>query len=148
VLSQNVAFAGLGPAHEDDGWAPGHALALSLREELSARGWAVSEPDAWRGSGWYVECRSKQQELQVSLASAAGSEWMIQIAPLYIPGWLGRFRGKTESASPASCYALAQAVHAALASVGSYSSFRWCWDGDPWSGTTTGEPSPPSAEAG
>ena len=83
MISQNVAFAGIAPAHEDDGFAPGHALALSLRGQLLAKGWVVSEPDAWGGSGWSVECRSKQQELQVSLASAAGSEWMIQIAPLY-----------------------------------------------------------------
>lgn len=148
MLSQNVAFAGTAPAHEDDEWAPGHALVLSLRERLLADGWVVSEPDAWRGSGWCVECRSKQQELQVVLASGAGSEWMIQIVPRYVPGWLGRFRGKTSSANPASCYALARAVHSALASVGSYSSFRWCWDADPWSSNTTGEPSPPLAEAG
>jgi hypothetical protein len=148
VLSQNVAFTGPAPAHPDDGWAPGHALVLSLRERLLGDGWAVTEPDAWRGSGWCLACRRNEQELQVVLASALGLEWMIQIVPTYVPGWLGRLRGKTSSASPASCYALARAVHSALASAGWYSSFRWCWDENPCSADTTKEPSPPASGAG
>lgn len=144
MLSQNVAFSGTVPPHEDDEWAPGHALALSLRERLVAASWDVSEVDVWRGSGWCAECRSGEERLQLALAAAASPEWIIQMVPTYVPGWFGRTRGRAASASPATCYALALAVHAALVEDGRYSTFRWCWDDDPWSGITTQEPTPPA----
>ena len=128
--------------HEDDAWSSGHGLVIALRERLQSEGWEVTAPDAWDG-GWFVECRADGQALEVKLAQAAGGEWIVQILPVHAPGWLGRLRGKTASASPASCHAVARIVHAALASAGSYSKLRWCWDADPFGDPTTAEPIPP-----
>lgn len=145
MLSQNVAFAGAAPVHADDEWAPGHGLAIALREQLQRQGWTVSEPDVEEGC-WLIACGKDRDQLELALATA-GAEWMIQLRPAQVPGWLGRLRGKAASASPASCHALAAAVHAAL-TASAFSSFRWCWDADPFTGNTTGEPSAPPAEAG
>lgn len=141
AVSQNVAFAGTAPAHEDDSWAPGHGLMIELRDKLMASGWEVSEPDVWRGSGWSLTCRAGGEELSISLAAATPPEWMLQAAPAYVPGLVGKLRGKAPSASPESCYSLARAIDAAL-TAGGFTSLRWCWDDDPWRAVTTDHPSP------
>jgi hypothetical protein len=147
MQTQNVAFVGTSLADESDEGVPGRGLALALRERLATTDWSVEEPDLWRGSGWSMTCRFQGEELDLALAAGAESEWTMQIAASQSPGWIGRLRGKPASASPESCYALARAVHAALVSLGTCSSVRWCWDADPWSSETTAEPSPPRARA-
>lgn len=143
MVSQNAAFSGAAAPHEDDTWAPGHSLALLIRDRLTADGWEVSEPEAWRGSGWFVECRSRGERLDVSLTATADSGWILQIAPSDIPSWLGRLRGKVASATPGATHALARAVHVVIASQGDYSGLRWCWDGDPRGASATLEPPAP-----
>jgi len=146
MLSQNVAVVGKAPPHDDDEFAPGHGLAEILRARLLGDGWLVSEPDAWRGSGWSLGCKSEGQELEIALVAASDSEWILQIVPIYVPGWVGRLQGKGTSATPTACYTLARSVHSALVSLGGWSQFRWCWDADPWSSPTTAEPTPPASE--
>ena len=143
MISQNVAFAGEEPPHDDDDWALGHSLVIRLRDALVAGGWEVSEPDGWRGSGWSLDCSLAGETLVIRLGSANGGEWMLQIVPRELPGWLGKRWGKVPSATPNRCYDLATAVHRCLTEQ-RFSSFRWCWDGDPWSSETTRKPSTPT----
>jgi hypothetical protein len=139
VLSQNAAFRGIAPPHEYDDWAPGHATIEELREQLVREGWGVSAVEAWRGSGWSLTCSSAGDDLEIYFAGTP-PEWVLQIAPTKIPSSRDRSKGKPASATPAACYALARAVHAALLAQQRWSDFHWCWDDDPSSDRTTEVP--------
>jgi hypothetical protein len=143
LFSQNVIFTGRSPPHEDDSWAPGFPIAVALRDGIVIEGWAVSEVDVWRGSGWSFECSSSSQRLDVCLASLGENEWMLQVAPTVVPGWIGRLRGKLPSGTPDTCYLLACVVHRVLASDPRFSGMRWRDGGYPDPRLSTPEPLPP-----
>lgn len=140
VCSQNVAFSGKAPTHEDDGWAPGYPITQLLSQHLRAQRWQVSEVEAWRGGGWSFTCKAAGEEVDVHLAGGSESRWMLQITPTYCPGWIGTLMRKLPSATADTCYSLAQSIHSALSSAGAYSDFRWRWNGDPYGDVATQEP--------
>ena len=141
-LSQHLAFAGESPPHEDDHWAPGGGLASVLGASLPSAGWRVDGPDVLTGSTWTLVCEADDQRLEISLAAASDGEWILMILPWNVPGWFGRLRKRKPSATPAACHRLAKDVQSSLIQHGC-SDTRWCWDGDPWSDSTSPEPPPP-----
>jgi len=130
MLSQNARFIGPLPPEPDDAHPPGEPLALELQAELQSRGWIVGEPDTWRDAGWVLPCRRGSGELQLIVLCTDEVSRFLQIAPSYIPGIVGRLRGRAPSATPADTYELAKHAHEILRSNG-FSAFAWEWDGLP-----------------
>jgi hypothetical protein len=129
MRSQNASFLGPtrpGPRIIDP---PGEFIALQLQTGLKSRGWDPGEVDNWRDSGWLLTCRRGPSELEM-IVVAHDPRWFLQIAPIRLPGPLGRLLGRTPSATPADTYDLARDVHQLLASDG-FAEFLWRWDGLP-----------------
>ena len=139
--SQNCVVVASLPAADGP---PGQSPLQELASFLSADGWEVSEPDLWRDSGWIISVVRPDQRLEVSLATVGPSLVLLQIAPEFSPGPIGRLLRRTPSATLQDVEALAQAVHRFLRSVGHVKQ-RWCWDGFPADASAT--PTPQSAPA-
>lgn len=146
-LSQNVGFVGPSPPDAEFEHPVGRPIILALSERLRAGGWSVSEPDNWRDSGWSIDCGKPAPNLQVCLAEVSDGQWLMQVAPLRVPGVLSKLFGRREpSATPAQVQELALAAHASLTGQG-FSQIRWCWDGFPDGANSGSEPAPPDAPA-
>ena len=143
ALSQNVRFAGTAPLDEEFDHPPGASIARLLQTSLAQAGWNVSPFDNWRDSGWSIQCEGRGSKQEVVLAPmAAGSEWMLQIAPTYVPGLIGLLLGKSATASAVQVFELARVVHSILGEQGGFAEFKWCWGGYPDDGDSTSEPVP------
>lgn len=70
------------------------------------------------------------ERLAIYLAITEPGEWMLQIAPAYLPGAMAKLFGRQASATSESCYELARAVNGFL-SRNKAETIGWCWDGFP-----------------
>jgi hypothetical protein len=62
------------------------------------------------------------------------------VAPSAVPGLLGRLFGRVASAQPEETTQMARAVQKILSADGTFSGFRWRWDGFPDDAKSTPEP--------
>lgn len=131
AISQNLVFKGEARSDDQFDHPPGAAIARFLETNLRDAGWQVCNFDNWRDCGWSLRCSRQDAELQVAFAEMDNSQWMLQVAPLRVPGLLGRMLGKATSATPGGVYALSRAIHDILGRTGRYSDFKWRWDGPP-----------------
>lgn len=139
TFSQNLQFDGQVP-QEQEFEPAGEPVARLLQSAIRDSGWEVDELDNWRDCGWSVDCRRADAQLQVAITEIAPSEWMLQVAPLHVPGLFGRLRGRQPSASRGDALDLARLIHAALVADERFSRFRWLWDGFPDDGESTPGP--------
>jgi hypothetical protein len=139
-MSQNCRFQGEAPADPECDHPPGLSIVKYLKESVQGLGWSVPEFDNWRDVGWSIVCAKGGGKVQVAFTRIEDGEWMLQVAPEYVPGLIAGLFGKLPSAQPKDCLSLARAVDQALRRHGSYSGFRWCWDGSPDELTSTSEP--------
>ncbi len=140
ATSQNLRFAAWVPADAEFDHPPGAALMRRLSAEVSTAGWHTDEMNNWRDCGWSVACSRGSGQLQVVLSQIQDGEWMLQIAPHRVPGFLGGLVGSKASATPAEVYELALSVHHALLAAGFLGSPQWRWDGFPDDEHSTIEP--------
>jgi len=131
ALSQNVTFTGAAPSDAEGDDPPGAGVARLLMEAIRGRGWSSDDLENWRDVGWSLVCRRASSELQIALSAFGAGAWMLQVAPLRVPGLVGRALGRQSSATPEDCLALALVVHETLAQGGRFGDFRWQWDGPP-----------------
>lgn len=144
AISQNARFSGTADPDNEYDHPLGSSIAKLLKDSLSKRGWVVSEIDNWRDSGWAVKCCRPLSTLQLVIAKMAkGEEWFLQIAPTYVPGFIGWLLKKNASAQPDAVQALAQDCFSILWETGRYREFMWCWDGLPEPGNSSAEPDLP-----
>jgi hypothetical protein len=141
-ISQNVRFRGDATPDDEVDHPGGLSIAKLLRSGLSQCGWAVTDLDNWRDGGWSIICEMSGAKLDVVVAKLVGEpEWMLQIAPSYSPGVIGRLLlKKSDSASPVAILVLAKDVHKILANQGGFTDFKWCWGGYPEEDTSTPTP--------
>jgi hypothetical protein len=132
-ISQNLLFSGSPPADLEYPTPPGASIARQLRTAIKDRGWTTTEIENWRGSGWFFGCQKAGSDLEISLVGFDKTTWMLQIAPRAIPGLISRLLGRSPSASPEECFALANIVHDTLAHTSAYADPLWEWDGPPTS---------------
>jgi len=138
--SQNCRFQGVLEEAKPDG-PPGEELAARLCEALRAHGWAVTEPELWRDSGWQISASREGIEVNATLASNDGGQSFLQIAPRYSPGVIERWLKKRPSATADSVLAVSRVASAFLKQAG-FLHQRWQWDSypsDAASSTPSGE---------
>jgi hypothetical protein len=130
-VSQNLRFAA-SPAENPEF---DHPLGASLMRELSAEltedGWDTDEMENWRDCGWFVGCRRGASELEVVVSQIEDGQWMLQVSPRHIPGFVSGLFGSKVSAPPASVHELAVAVHRLLSKLNYLGNPLWRWDGFP-----------------
>jgi hypothetical protein len=142
-LSQNLLFEANSPADPEFEHPAGAALMRTLSTDLGSNGWNVDEMDNWRDSGWSVTCQRGQAKVEVVLCRIPDGTWMLQIAPTDVPGSIGRFLGRKQSATADEIQELAVRVHRALSDRSIMSKPRWTWDGYPDDQPSTPEPTAP-----
>jgi hypothetical protein len=141
--SQNARFSGEAAPDDEFDHPPGVAIARTLKAELARRGWEVSDIDNWRDGGWLMTCCARGRSLELVVAqTAVESEWFLQIAPTYVPGFLGWLFNKRASATAEAIVDLAHDTFSVLSTHGGFACFMWCWDGYPEAGNSTPEPVP------
>src|SRR4051812_45915380 len=102
-ISQNARFSGKAAIDLEIEHPPGASIAKHLQIGLTKRGWDVSEIENWRDSGWSIICCRATSKLKVVIAKMMSDhEWLLQIAPRYVPGLVGSFLKKHPSATPDS----------------------------------------------
>jgi hypothetical protein len=142
--SQNVRFSGQAPEDKEFDHPKGASIARLIRSQLKSMGWTTGDFDNWRDSGWSIPCSKDNACLDVVIAGLREeTEWMLQIAPAYSPGLLGRLLGKKSSATPKDCFVLAKQVHEILKAEKQFSQFMWCWDDFPDEKNGTAGPTEP-----
>jgi hypothetical protein len=105
---------------------------------LQAAGWDIIAIDSGRDCGWSITCRCRAAEVEIAIAEVQPSEWMLQIAPTFVPGFLSRLRGRKPSAGRKDVLELATHVHEFLEDE--FEAQRWCWNGCPDDGRSTPAP--------
>lgn len=139
-ISQNVIFRGDPPEDTEYPDPPGALIARLLKTALTKSGWKVREFENWRDAGWSLPCQRGLAELEVTIGPSGDREWLLQVAPMRVPGMIGALLGRRPSANPLECLELARAVHTALLRTSIYTSPEWRWDGMPDEGPSTREP--------
>jgi len=130
MTSQNATFHGSVTPDAEYEHPAGLPIVRALGAELNARSWITGEFDNWRDCGWSIPCGRDGGEMQLVVAPASSAdEWTLQIAPVRVPGPLGRALGRVPSASAVHCYELATEVHSVLSRQ--FARLRWRWDGSP-----------------
>ncbi|MEZ6124653.1 MAG: hypothetical protein R3C49_16010 [Planctomycetaceae bacterium] len=126
--SQNATFRGDEPESIGDR-IRGESFARRIAEGLSSRGWSVGEIDDWRDAGFLIPLVTNNAHIDIVVTQYVGDDrrWILQIAPSLSPGWIRRFFGSVEVATPARIQSVATDTHAILVEAGC-SDFRWCWD--------------------
>ena len=112
----------------------------SVATEVAAMGWNVDEMDNWRDCGWSIVCRRDPAELEIVVSQIQDGEWMLQVSPMRVPGFIGKLFGSKLSATPSEVHELALAVHRALSIAHVLGNPRWRWDGLPDENNSTPEP--------
>jgi len=144
AISQNVRFLGEAAPDEEFQHPPGASIARLLKNGLSPRGWQTSEIENWRDSGWSLSFDGHRGNMELVVAQlTVKSEWLVQIAPTYVPGLLGRLLGRVPSATAADVLALAKGVYEILSANEGFGSFKWYWDGYPEEGDAKAAPTEP-----
>ena len=139
-LSQNLLFEATSPKDTEFEHPPGAALIRRLSATLASAGWETAEIDNWRDCGWSVICRRQTSELEVVLSQVPEGRWMLQVAPMRVPGLISRWFGGSQSATTEQVYELACSVHRALSDAQFLGNPRWQWDGFPDDNHSTPEP--------
>ena len=139
-VSQNVRFLGQAPKDGEYDHPEGAAIARRLESELNGLGWTTKPINNWRDCGWSVACSKDGEEMQIALTRIKHAEWMLQVAPMSVPGIIGRLLGRVPSATPIRVLELAGSVQKVLSEESEYRDFKWCWDGFPQEGTPVPEP--------
>jgi hypothetical protein len=146
-VSQNLLFSGAA-GEEDPNLPPGESIAQKIEAGLRELPWTIVEPaDLGDYSLWAIVCGRESAQIRITLAAPnhqVHDQWMLQIAPSYLPGLMGRLRHKTPSATPSDTYDLARAVHSILFAKGEFHSPKWCWDSFP--GDVVSSPEPPGPD--
>jgi hypothetical protein len=126
--SQNATFNGT----ESDTVAErirGDSIVHCLASGFETIGWTIGASECWRDSGYVLTIHRDATNLQIITTPYHGTDdrWILQIAPSFVPGVLGRMLSRTSSASPEELYEVAVESKGFLADAGFYN-FRWCWD--------------------
>lgn len=141
--SQNVLFVGESPGDEEYD-PPGAFIARQVAEGLRSNGFSPSPIDNWRDCGWSMDLEFGDAELQIALtATAEPKGWMLQIACMNDPGFIGRLLGKRFVDRSSEIFETALAVHDSLVSSG-FTHIRWCLDGYPDDAESTPQPVRPN----
>ncbi|QDT04851.1 hypothetical protein K227x_32480 [Rubripirellula lacrimiformis] len=128
MRSQNATFYGAEP--ESDGeHIRGVSISRFLAAGLSPQGWTIDAADCWRDAGFVLKIHRATTNMQIITTPYpdADNRWILQIAPSFVPGVLGRMLGRTISASPEELHEVATESKRYLTDAGFYN-FRWCWD--------------------
>ncbi len=139
-ISQNVRFSGEAPRDAEFEHPHGASIARQLEANLNRCGWSVAPFDNWRDVGWQLLCCKADTEIEITFSEFAEAQWMLQVAPTYMPGLWGRLLRRRRSAEPRDCLNMAKDVHQLLISSERYTDFKWCWDGFPNDVRSTSEP--------
>ncbi len=107
----------------------GGSIVRFLATGLETEGWTIGASDCWRDAGYMLTIRRDSTNVQITAAPYHGTDdrWILQIAPSYVPGVLGRMLGRTSSSSPYGLHEVATQSKRVLADAG-FCDFRWCWD--------------------
>ncbi len=108
----------------------GEQLVACISEELRVGGWTASEPELWRDSGWMITVSRDGSELEASFALINEGQALLQVAPRYEPGLIGRWLNKKASADANTVLAVSILVSEFLRQRG-FGDQRWGWDGYP-----------------
>ncbi len=125
-----MRFVGAAPPDPDDPHPPGAGIARAIEVALLTRGGAVEPTDNWQDVGWIVGYGEGQGALDISLAAIGSQQWMLQVAPLHVPGFLARLTGRRAPDHRQAIHQLAREVSSVLAALGMHD-ICWRWDGPP-----------------
>jgi hypothetical protein len=142
-ISQNAQFTGEADKDREYEHPKGASIARAIKSILDKNKWMTKEIDNWRDCGWSIECSRANDRLEIAIADNTDNNWMLQIAPFYTPGLLGRLFGKTPSATSLSCYELSCLVDSAIRADSRYTNIKWRWDGFPEESNSTPSPTKP-----
>jgi len=138
--SQNLGFAARVPADAEFDHPAGATLVRHLSRALPAAGWSTQEMENWRDCGWSLVCYRALSELEVVVSQIEAGEWMLQVNPRRVPGFISRLFGSKPSATPKDVHELALAVHGTLSKAQLLGRPRWRWDGFPDETNSTPKP--------
>ncbi|WP_459558301.1 hypothetical protein [Lacunimicrobium album] len=128
--SLNLRFDASERRDVDSSEIPGENLMQSLRAKITDDCTKTLEMDVWRDGGWFFHVEKEGAKLSVVLVPL-GDGWLLQIAPRWKPGLIGRLLGGKTSALHRDVYELACQVHTALKANPGFENPKWCWDGFP-----------------
>lgn len=138
--SQNLRFYAFFPADSEDNGPPGAALMRKISAHLADKLWTVDEMVNWRDCGWSIICRTTYSTLEIVLSEVRSGEWMLQISPFDVPGFLRMLFGAKVSATESEIHELAISVHNFISLLPECQKLRWRWDGFPDDDSSTSEP--------
>jgi len=139
--SQYLKFVAAVPEDSEFEHPPGAALMRRLATELTAAGWnIINDMDNWRDCGWFIVCRRGSSELEVVVGQIPSEEWVLEVSPRRMPGFISSLFSNIPSATASDVYELALAVHRALSILQYLGSPQWRWDGLPDEKHSTSEP--------
>jgi hypothetical protein len=138
--SQNVTFVGEAPPHRELAYPAGEGLVFEARDALSRAGVSVSEPASWRDSGWSLICDTSRGAVEVTVAAIPDNAWIVQVAPVRVPGFIDRLLGRSVPDLSRECLDLSRTIDAMLKSSRRYSQVRWRADGFPDEASSSSEP--------
>lgn len=138
-ISLNATFDGKVPVDDYTDFAPGHHIIDLISKSSIENHWQCSEPETWT-DGWTITCKHNNCSLDVKMCGIEDNSWVIQIAPTYMPGLIGKILKKTPSATPEQCLNYSKLVHQALVTENIFTDIKWCWDDFPDDSNSFPEP--------
>lgn len=130
-VSQNLQFTATVAKDVEFPQPLGATLMRRLSQELSKIGWSSDGLENWRDCGWSAAYHREASDLEIVVSPLDEEQWMLQVRPSRIPGFISGLLGNKPSATAPDVYGLALAVHRALSTLHYVGSPRWCWDGFP-----------------
>ena len=128
MRSKNATFYGA-EAESDDENIRGVSISRILAAGLLTQGWTIDDVDCWRDAATVLMIRRAATKLRIitSPYPDTGDRWILQIAPSFVPGALGRMFGRTCSCTSEDLHEFATYSKRLLTDAGFYN-FRWCLD--------------------
>lgn len=146
TISQNVRFSGFATPDDEFDHPAGASIARLLYAGLQDTKWTVSEFDNWRDCGWSLDCSDGSTRLFIAFSQMEAGEWMLQVAPKYNTGFLGKLLGGSVSAQPSETTELAKLIHTILQGSELFRNYMWTWDGFPEEENSDWEPQQPTIQ--
>ena len=139
-ISQNLRFNGVSPTDNEFEHPIGADIIRKLQKNLKNNGWVVKPFENWRDCGWSLSCGQNNVKMEVNVSAIKETEWMLQVAPIYTPGLIGRLMKRKSSASECNILELAKNVHDFIRAENEYDKLMWCWDDFPEESNSTSKP--------
>jgi hypothetical protein len=143
-LAPHVSFRANVPPEAEYEHLPGHNLAREIEARYRAEGFEIEDLDCWRDAGWFINCsvNGKRFETYFLACRDEGTprDWVLAIAPLGQPGFIGRLFGRKPTLYVRELRRLAKMVHELVLAQPDVTDVAWCFNDFPRDCPSVGSP--------